>query len=77
MMFQLKIWEQETDNKLLKVRFSNVIGTSDLLITVTEDMKYHFLFISRAKREIEKAHKTESQRVTRSQDNTLFSPSYD
>ena len=62
---QLKAIGQETDNKLLKVRLSNIIGTSDLLTAVAEDMKYHLLYLSHAKRDIEKAHKTESQRVTK------------
>ena len=62
---QLKAIGQETDNKLLKVRLSNVIGTFDLLTAVAEDMKYRFMCLSHAKRDIEKAHKTESQRVTK------------
>ena len=64
---QLKAIGQETDDKRLKVRLSNVIGTSDLLIAVAEDMKYHLMCLSHAKRDIEKAHKTESQRVRKQQ----------
>ena len=63
---QLKAICQETDNKLLKVRLSNVIGTSDLLTVVTEDMKYH-LFVYKSctvrhrnssQNNITKSHKT-------------------
>ena len=48
----LKAIAQETDSKLLKVRLSNVIGTSYLLRAVTEDMQYHLLCLSHAKRDI-------------------------
>ena len=47
---QFKAIGQETDNRLLKVRLSNVIGTSDLLTAVAEDIKYQLLCLSHAKR---------------------------
>jgi hypothetical protein len=49
---QLKDIGQETDNEHLKIRLSNVVGSSDLLTAVAEDMKYHLLCLTRAKRDI-------------------------
>ena len=52
---QLKAIGQQTTDEQLKVRLSNVIVSSDLLTAVAEDMKYHQLCVSHAKRDIEKA----------------------
>ena len=46
---QLKAIGQQTNNELLKVRLSNVVGSSDLLTAVAENMKYHLLCQSHAK----------------------------
>ena len=58
---QLKAIGQQTNNEFLKVRFSNVVGSSDLLIAVVEDMKYHLLCLIHAKRDIEKANRLPKQ----------------
>ena len=60
---QLKAIGQQTNNELLKVRLSNVVGSSDLLTAVAEDMKYHLLCLSHAKRDIEKANRLPKQQV--------------
>ena len=60
---QLKAIGQKTNNELLKVRLSNVVGSSDLLTAVAEDMKYHLLCLSHAKRDIEKANRPPKQQV--------------
>lgn len=60
---QLKAIGQETENELLKVRLSNVVGSSDLLTAVAEDMKYHLLCLSHAKRDIEKAKRLPKQHI--------------
>jgi len=52
---QLKAIGQQTANEQLKVRLSNVGASSHLLTAVAEDMKYHLLCLSHAKRDIEKA----------------------
>ena len=46
---QLKAICQQTKNELLKVRLNNVLGSSDLLTAVAEDMKYHLLCLSHVK----------------------------
>uniref|UniRef100_UPI00358EE172 collagen alpha-1(V) chain n=1 Tax=Myxine glutinosa TaxID=7769 RepID=UPI00358EE172 len=60
---QLKAIGQQTDRKILKVRLSNVVGSSDLLTAVAEDMKYHLLCLGHAKRDIEKANRPPKQHV--------------
>ena len=45
------------DNEQLKVRLSNAVVSSGLLTAVAEDMKYHLLCLSHAKRDIEKANR--------------------
>ena len=60
---QLKAIGQQTNNELLKVRLSNVVGSSDLLTAVAEDMKYHLLCLSHAKRDIEKANRLPKQQI--------------
>ena len=57
---QLKAIGQQTNNELLKVRLSNVAGSSDILTAVAEDMKYHLLRLSHAKLDIKKP--TDSQK---------------
>ena len=52
---QLKAIGQHTTDEQLKVRLSNVVVSSDLLTAVAEDMKYHLLCLSHAKRHIDKA----------------------
>lgn len=43
------------------------IGSSDILTSVAEDMKYHLLCLSHAKRDIEKANRLPKQDVNFSQ----------
>ena len=57
---QLKAIGQQTNNELLKVRLSNVVGSSDLLTAVAEDMKYNLLRLSHAKRDIQTPKTTDS-----------------
>lgn len=54
---QLKAIGQQTTNEQLKVRLSNVVVSSDLLTAVAEDMKYHLLCLSHAKRDLQKANR--------------------
>ena len=60
---QLKAIGQQTNNELLKVRLSNVVGSSDLLTAVAENMKYHLLCLSHAKQDIEKANRLPKQQI--------------
>ena len=58
---QLKAIGQQTNNELLKVRLSNVVGSSDPLTAFAEDMKYHLLCLKLTEREIDKANRTDLQ----------------
>ena len=62
---QLKAIGQQTANEQLKVRLSNVGASLDLLTAVAEDMKYHLLCLSHAKRDIEtyKRRRDNSQKM--------------
>ena len=57
---QLKAIGEHTDNKALKVRLANVMTSTDLLVAVAEDHKYHLSCLVKAKREIEKQTKTKN-----------------
>ena len=60
---QLSAIGQQTNNELLKVRLSNVVGSSDPLTAFAEDMKYHLLCLKLTEWEIDKANRPPKQNI--------------
>ena len=60
---QLNAIGQQTNNELLKVRLSNVVGSSDPLTAFAEDMKYHLLCLMNTEQEIDKANRPPKQNI--------------
>ena len=60
---KLKAIGQQTNNELLKVRLSNVVGSPDPLTAFAEDMKYHLRCLRNTEREIDKANRPPKQNI--------------
>ena len=63
MEVQLNAIGQQTNNELLKVRLSNVVGSYDPLTAFAEDMKYHLLCLMNTEQEIDEANRPPKQNI--------------